>query len=853
MSAGLRIAINGLATRFVRTALLIVAVAFAVSLAVSVSISISTVDASLRASLADMLGRSEVRIRRTTQGAVPGEVLDTVDSWPEVEIAAPRLSETVAIRTHEGEDLSFFVTAHGVDFEREAKVHPVRMESGRWPSGEGEALIDPRIAFEFDVGLGDRLIVGGRFDRRVEVEIVGIHERVSLAILQKPEIRIAHESLREIKRRDASWTTIDLILGSGASIGDLIEQRSDALPTAIEMAPSELIASGLDDRLRGSLVLKIVTATLAAIAAAFIVLTGMTTAVTEQIRTLATMRCVGASRLQIFASQVIAGGVIGGAGAALGAPLGVLFAWLLIEAFRYALRVSLQVEPSAIVSGIVVGLGAGFVGAALPALSASRVTPLDALRIHARPMRRGWLFALGVLGVGTVTGSAALLRSIDDPELALLAHVAVVVPGVVIGWFILGPSVYALVSLLFARPMEWLFRVPRESLRGSAGRTPYRHGFTAGALMLGYAVMISVWANGTGLLTGWVDRIEFPDAFIVDLGGLTDEDLTTVRSLPFVRSANPIGQFKIETDRQIFGVEGIAPRSVFFISFEPGPFFEMTRLEWHEGDREAALRRLEEGDALLVAREFLVARGIGHGDTLELGPPDNRHSFEVVGVVSSPGLDIATTVFGIEGEFHQQAIHSVFGSRADAAAKFDHRQTQLIQFDLDESITDEEARERLRSALGAVQFSSGRLIKETVNELSTQLMRVASILAVLAMAVASLGVANVMAANVASRRFEYGVFRAVGAGRGVLIRLVLGEATLIALAAVTLGGGLGYTAALNETVIYRVLVGIDVPALWPMAPAIFGALAVLTLAAAASMPPILSMAGRSPGGLLFGR
>ena len=112
---------------------------------------------------------------------------------------------------------------------------------------------------------------------------------------------------------------------------------------------------------------------------------------------------------------------------------------------------------------------------------------------------------------------------------------------------------------------------------------------------------------------------------------------------------------------------------------------------------------------------------------------------------------------------------------------------------------------------------------------------VISIVAVGAMLVACFGVANLIVAEVSARRYELGVLRAVGASRGQLVRLICGQALIIALAACVLGTLLGLQAAWGGQQVNRTLVGIDLTLRPPMVPILisWGVAIVLTLIAAA--------------------
>jgi len=437
------------------------------------------------------------------------------------------------------------------------------------------------------------------------------------------------------------------------------------------------------------------------------------------------------------------------------------------------------------------------------------------------------------------------MRWPQSEQVAFWLGVSVGLFAMVLGFFLLSVIVVAVLNALCARWLSSLFRIPPGMLSGSVQATPYRHGFTAGALMLGLAAMVSLWSTGEALVKDWITPIEFPDAFVVNMTGIPEERVHALANEEFIENICTISTFRVPVaDGPIFGVEAIAPRNVFLVVFEPAPFFEMTNLEWVQGDEETATSRMIEGGSILVAREFLAARGIGVGDTLRLGPENNAHEFAIVGVVSSPGLDIATSMYGIQGEFHEQAVHCVFISRDDAIAYFGNDMIQMVQFDLADGISNEEAKDRIREVIRAGQFGSGREMKQYLLESAEALLAVSSTFAVLGMIIAGFGMANVIAANVSARRFEYGVLRAVGASRGVLIRLVLAEGVIIALAASVVGTAMGLYDALNTAYFQEKLIGLVIRPRVPLWPIASGWLFLIAIAIIAALPPILILANQ---------
>ena len=260
--------------------------------------------------------------------------------------------------------------------------------------------------------------------------------------------------------------------------------------------------------------------------------------------------------------------------------------------------------------------------------------------------------------------------------------------------------------------------------------------------------------------------------------------------------------------------------------------------------------RLKQGGAILVAREFLTARDIGVGSMLTLGPRSNEHTFEVVGVVASPGLDIATTFFGMQREFYEQAVHCVFGSRSDASRYFQNERIRMIQFEIGPDVTEQEAEDLIHQNLGAVHFDTGRQITQTIDQIAGHVILLAQTVGLLGLLVASFGMASVMAANVSARRAEFGILRSIGASRGVILRLILAEATLIGLGACFAGTLLGFTGAWNASHVYVILLGIvstpEIP--WPTLWS--GYAIVLCLSLVSCLPVALSVVRQTPRAML---
>ena len=850
--AAWRIGVNSLWARPVRTVLLLLAVTLATSLVVVVSSALDSLRASLRDAMEDMLGGADMYVRHQAGGRLPQTLLDDVIKWPEVALAAPQLVSTVRVQNQRTGKSGLF-EGIGVLLSAERSVRPLEFSTGRMAERRDEIIADPRVADLLEAQIGDVIRVGD-WGRERDLHLVGIHRRVNLAVLQSPQFRTDLATFQGIAGYSGKVTSIDIVLKPGHVIDDVIRLHSGEVKPPAELVASDIARAGLDRNLRGMEILRYIAVLFAFLCCTFIVLTGLTTAITQRITELATLRCIGASRSVVFLSQVFVGGAMGGLGGLIGLPLGLLWAGMFSIYFRSYLRAGLVLGPEPLLIALGGAALAGLAGAVLPAWSCARITPLAALRLPSRPqhLRRVWHVVAGA--ALALLLQQLSLRLPESEQVSFWSHLLFGAPLMAAAWFALSVPALVLVTRLAAGLVSRLLGLPRGLLASSILATPYRNGFTAGALMLGLAIMIAVRAAGGGLLSNWIEPIRFPDAFITLPGGVPEAHMKWIEQQSWVGRVSPIGLLKLDLkDRQIFGVRGIAPQRVYFISFEPDAFFGLTNIDWVQGDEAHAIERLKEGGAILVAREFLAARGIGVGDHLNLGVGAAAHDFEIVGVVASPGLDIATEIFGIEGQFQQQAVSSVFGTRADAAKYFDHTAVRLFQFEvLDDTLTDEAISERLRTALGPVFFGSGRLIKKSLARIAGDLMNMTNVIAFASLIVAALGMANVVAANAAARKFEFGVLRSIGGSAGVVGRLILGEALLIGMASWITGTGLGLWDASNGVFLLRRMVGVDSVVAVPWG-AFWGYGLVLLIALAAAFPAAMQLYRRTPCELLARR
>lgn len=908
-----RLAISRLSARPSRTALIVLAVALSAALITVVSSAMASLNGAVRARLNATVGAADIVLKPASMlGAVPLPWAERIASWEGVRVASPLRQESLRLELDTralapaGSDGPWAVTplrlevsavVNGIDPEAYRRLRPLELIAGRLPEAPGEIVVDglvaERLTWEYqsqrrasggygisvadpvyprprpdlpqnadaaqarrlnaDIGLriGDTLTVRRLLRPAARFTVVGIVRQPPLG--GRPQAYATLQTLRETLGGGDRLSEIEAALHESVDPESFAAARRAEVPEGLVLETTARVTANVEKNLASSQLGLILATVLAFLTAAFIILTGLTVDAAQQQRELAMLRCIGAARAQLAGAQLLVGACIGLAGAALGVPLGLGIAFSLVAAFREYIPDGALVSPLGLVLAPAGSLLAGLLGAAWPAWRAARTSPLRAMASRAAPpTRRALAAATLVAAIGIGVHLLTFLVP-TDAQAMFWAYATVGLPAIFLGYFFLAVPVMALITRLLGPVIVRILHVPRGLVERTVAATPFRYGFTAGAMMAGLALMVALWTQGGALLRDWIGKLQFPDAFVSGLS-IPPEAQDALESLPFVNATSAVTIHPVETDA--FGVRALQQYHTSFIAFQPERFFAMAELTWVEGDPVTARRRLEQGGAVIVAREFQVAQGLGVGDAFTCRDKGVEHTFQIVGVVTSPGLEIVSKFFDVGAEYTQQALHAVFGSRNDLRERFNTDTINMIQIDLDEDTPDDEAIEQIWRAMapyGILDAGSGRRILAEILDFMHAMLLATSAVAVVNMLIASLGVANVIINSVDQRRFELGVLRAVGGGRPLLARMIAAEALLIAAAASILGTLMGTQLSLAAQHLHRALLGVVWDLRPPPLPILAGALTVTLICLLASVPAALRLNRLSPRQLLSAR
>ncbi|MCC6860547.1 MAG: FtsX-like permease family protein [Bryobacterales bacterium] len=297
---------------------------------------------------------------------------------------------------------------------------------------------------------------------------------------------------------------------------------------------------------------------------------------------------------------------------------------------------------------------------------------------------------------------------------------------------------------------------------------------TTVGIVLGVAVFVGIHlANGSVLaaFNRTVDRIAGKAQLQITAGepGFDEEVLERVQALPEVGVAVPAIEAPVETGLKgqgnllILGVDMTGDRSLRDYDLEG------------EGEQEEVVEDplvfLAQPDSLIVTREFASRNGLRIDSRLSLGTMEGPRQFTVRGIMRSEGLGAAFG--GNLAVMDIYAAQKVFGR----GRRFDR-----IDVAAAEGVSIADCRRAIQAALGPgfqIEPPSSRGKQfESLLRVYSMLMNVNSLFALF---IGVFLIYNSFAIAVTQRRPEIGILRALGATRGQIRALFLGEGALAGL------------------------------------------------------------------------
>ncbi|SIO90960.1 ABC transporter permease [Nocardiopsis sp. JB363] len=579
-------------------------------------------------------------------------------------------------------------------------------------------------------------------------------------------------------------TAVAGVLGEGADVKTSTEFGNAKAAEA--GANAEMIRTGL-----------MLFALVAVFVAGIVIYNTFAILVAQRQREMALLRCVGAKRGQVFRSMLTESFVVGLVASILGLLAGIGLGMLGIRfggpLMGEDLDLAVVVTPAAVIIGLVVGVSITVFSALVPALRATRVSPLAALSTSATAagMEKGTGKLRAVMGIllFLFSGGIVTLGLQGDSNSAAMWIVAVGAIVAFLGVVVLGPLLVRGIVGLIGAPLRHV-GVPSKLAVDNSTRSPRRAAtamiaLTVGAtLITGYSVINATMqettsqqldgkypvdyqlspmlnmedeaAEGEGEEVasedvGGTDLSTIPESVRSDLAARPEIDQVFASRSDYVDSA----------DDRIADDDGTVPVS----SYVDATVGEEVEVDVLGGD----LADFGPGSVLISEDR---GGSLEAGDSISLG--DSEHEFEIAAVVASSGMFFGLT---LDPEDYEQVVPEVTGDSAVMVLGND-------------SASSSELREAVYSTVDeypTVSVTSMAEMRQQFDEILTTAFYAIAAMLGLAIIIAVFGISNTMALSVLERTRESAILRAMGLTKAQMRRMLGVEAVLLCL----IGAGIG--------------------------------------------------------------
>ena len=719
--------------------------------------------------------------------AFDAALLDRVRATEGVEKAAGGIFSFVRIVDQQGDPVGTEFAPNFVSSALPEPFETVSYPEGRPPRTADEAALDAATAKRKDLGLGDRVGIAG--ERRVTFyRIVGLTKLGETSSGGASSVTVILPEAQRVTDKEGELDQIPIATEDGVEPEQLKATLARVLPRSVQVETgsenAERETTEIGEDLGFIKVALLVFSGVSLVVGGFLIFNTFSITIAQRIREFGLLRTLGASRGQMLGSVMLEAVVIGALGSVLGLAGGLLFASGingLFEAFGIDLpNTGTVVALRTVIVSLVIGLAITTVAALTPALRATRVSPMAALREAELPegRTRGRAIAIvaALLGLGGLamlcvglfggvesSGSAAGLMG--GGAAAILFAVS-----------LYSPRLVRPLASLAGRPIERLRGMTGRLARENAMRKPGRTAVTAAALMICLALVtfVTVFAAGiSGSVGDAVDRNLQGDVIVQNIDGFSPIPSRAAADIERVEGVGSVSTLrfssaKVRGQRGEQRVAGVDPQGVGAV----------LSLEWKDGS-DATIEGLT-GRQAVVDEAWGTSKGVEVGDSISaLTPSGRRVSYDVVGSVEDSADLLGNFVVT------QAALERDFGERRDS-------------FTLATLAggADADAVERRVDALVKQRYPSAEALnqaelKESQEGQIKQLVNMIYALLSLAVIVSIFGVVNTLGLSIHERTRELGMLRAIGMSRRQVRRLVRYEAVITALIGAILGSVLG--------------------------------------------------------------
>lgn len=647
---------------------------------------------------------------------------------------------------------------------------------GRAPAADDEVVVDIDTFKKLDIELGGKAKLASETGV-TELTVVGTVRFGENNDLQTASLLYANEdTVRAIGGGLTNYSTVSVLTSDGVSPASVVDEITPILPkdtralTAEDKAKEQ--SAALDDALNYVNIFAVVFGLVSLFVGAYIIVNTFRIIVTQRTREFGLLRAIGAQGKQIRTMILLEAAAVG----VIASTIGILVGWLLalggaaiMEYFSGDILGAILLPLDAILWGYGLGVAITVVAALLPAIHASNISPMEALRESGTAGKKPLTVRNIVGGAMTVAGIAAvfigLYVSVPKPAYWVGAGAVTIVLGVtLLAAQVLVPMAFGLRGVL-----SRLWGVNGKLAANNIRREPRRSANTAAALMIGVMLLALVATFTASLKDTFTAQLKTTtaDLFVGGQGALVPQGaLDAITGVDGVKDIVRVGQGSVTMDGKDYSLTYVDTAHV-------DDLFDFN-----------ADRPLADIDGGVFIGADIEALGYTVGDEITLTGTAGSETLTVTGLNSNQDGQ----PFLVDWQQGTDLIQDPVILQA------------LVGFDkgADAEKTTEAVDKALATDFPLVPTQSPAGLEKLINQGLDILIGVISALLGAALVIAILGVANTLLLSVTERTREIGLLRAVGIKRGAVWGMITLESVVMALFGTILGIilGVGLGAAL---------------------------------------------------------
>jgi putative ABC transport system permease protein len=789
----IRFALKGLGTRKLRTGLTAIAIVLGVAMVTGTYILTDSIKGAFdgifteiyRGTDATITGKSAFDLSQESGTMAPPfaeSLLERVRALPDVADAVGGVGGEAHLIGENGKVIVFGGAPNlgfSVDPTR-PQFNTLTLVEGRWPKAD-EVVVDRSTANKKDLEVGTTIGVQANGPVRT-MRISGLVRfggasslgGATLAGFDLPTAQAVFEKRGQLDQIRAKAE-------AGVSPQELTQEIREILPQGTQVRTGE--AQAREDAEDTETFLNFLQDFLLAFGGialfvgSFVIANSLSITIAQRTRELATLRTLGASRRQVMGSIVVEALVIGIlasiTGVFVGLGLGVgLFE--LFDAVGFTLpNNGLVLETRTVVVALVVGILVTVVASLRPALRATRVAPIAAVREGAT-LPEGRLARFRTPGsiALTVLGFAALAFGLFGNDLSTTEILVYMGLGTLLVFFGV-----ALLSARVARPLAQFLGWPATRIGGAAGslardnarRNPQRTASTASALMIGLALVTLVAMLAAGITKSFRGAVD--DLWVSGYAITAENNYSPIPIAAGNVAARTPG---VQAFANVRAGDALAFGSRIYATGLNPEAVGIFNLDWTAGS-EQIISTLGPTGAF-VDDGYAEKHQLGIGSPLALTAPNGTVlNLQVRGIFDPPAggspfgrVTISTSAWDRVYDDPKNVYSFVRMRTGESDANKAALEKQLASFPNAKVQTKEEFIDNQIGGLNAV-------------------LNVLYVLLALSVIVSLFGIVNTLVLTVFERTRELGMLRAVGMTRRQVRRMIRHESVITAL----IGGALG--------------------------------------------------------------